>query len=643
MIEPKTEHLRLISQFIKEILPDTNILAYKSLANFQMQLKKEHVGEKSAAPTDPQPIELDKISLIVADSEDSTRIPLPVWKKFMDLLASKSAGKELPKLILTGYEQIGSHKDVEKYIGSFVFNLLIKPFDPLLAKQIFQIALKKPGTIKPEGIFTQEGKGLVEIIKDIEMSVLTELGFRTSATREIPIGRRARYFGKCFEGPGTNSVFAYSYKNTETPKGPKNFASSFSFLGVAREQLAAIRRLINENKSKEKLPFQKNVAPKQQQMFLFSKDGELCKKLGDLLTSKFSSVDSRCFFSLSQFVQHLPSDKLSSLGKELAPTSLFPKSGQVQLSINKINHRLLEVFAVNEKKNDLLNEFIGFSFNDIKDKDFVELVTKDESKEVLLKWLSGTATASDGLLCFESKSESQVYCRVVKREEPAETPGLVKIFLQELTHSERAEYIAKQSGAAAGAPSGPSAVFVDLQTYSGEIATLRSVFQQLYAGTKISFYALEENAIKTYEQLAGVEGFDDVFQIPFDVFYLSRKLKMHDESLEMKSDEENFRYSVNFSEHIFTAMPVQMTSISEVHLSLNYQRELQLGDVRRFILWIPNTVHIPEIYGVCRYCEKAADGGFKCDFLFFGVHEQQLKYIRKWILEEHVHKKAKEA
>ena len=57
------------------------------------------------------------------------------------------------------------------------------------------MALTPDGPINIEDMYSQKTDSFIEIIKDINIELLTELGFRTSSNRPIEHQKIARYYG----------------------------------------------------------------------------------------------------------------------------------------------------------------------------------------------------------------------------------------------------------------------------------------------------------------------------------------------------------------------------------------------------------------------------------------------------------------
>jgi hypothetical protein len=76
---------------------------------------------------------------------------------------------------------------------------------------------------------------------------------------------------------------------------------------------------------------------------------------------------------------------------------------------------------------------------------------------------------------------------------------------------------------------------------------------------------------------------------------------------------------------------------------MKYYRPIPVGDFREFILWMPNEIDIPLIFGTNNFTEddKNTKGNYFNHFVFFGMKDIYLKHIRVWIRDNYVHTKEK--
>jgi len=135
---------------------------------------------------------------------------------------------------------------------------------------------------------------------------------------------------------------------------------------------------------------------------------------------------------------------------------------------------------------------------------------------------------------------------------------------------------------------------------------------------------------------------EDIFYAPFNRSYIVKGLKLRYPDLANKEDLFESYQDVEKSIHV--SNPVQLVQVSESGLIIGYRRELPVGSFREFVFWLPDEIEVPTLLAQCNFVEKAPDGkGFNCHFVFFGLNEHELKFIRRWMLLRYVDNKQKGA
>ncbi|MBC86818.1 MAG: hypothetical protein CL677_06520 [Bdellovibrionaceae bacterium] len=193
------------------------------------------------------------IGLFVIEEDLLTeKLNVALLAKMRDLLVQGGlTDPEQPAgFILTSYST--SLDKISAHIHETVFNIIHKPFDKMTLKEFLNVALAGRAPIATE-MYQHDGEVVLEIIKLIPLRAVSEIGFRTQASRPIESGNKARYISEHFgskETPG--SIFAYC-TNTEKQEDEK-FEGSFSFFGAGQEDLRKVRINIQKANNKESEP-----------------------------------------------------------------------------------------------------------------------------------------------------------------------------------------------------------------------------------------------------------------------------------------------------------------------------------------------------------------------------------------------------
>lgn len=128
--------------------------------------------------------------------------------------------------------------------------------------------------------------------------------------------------------------------------------------------------------------------------------------------------------------------------------------------------------------------------------------------------------------------------------------------------------------------------------------------------------------------------FDDVIMLPIDRPYLSKRLMTL--YTEASPRRENIDLASSKTDEIIrVANPIELTTISEACLTMKYYRPISFHSFRRFFLPSANVTELNELLAACYFVEKK-DNVYINHFVFFGITDKYLKYIRKWILERYI-------
>lgn len=182
-----------------------------------------------------------------------------------------------------------------------------------------------------------------------------------------------------------------------------------------------------------------------------------------------------------------------------------------------------------------------------------------------------------------------------------------------------------------------------LATWTQVIAQIEAFNQSRFAlGEKAkpklilsSYNEVSEEKLRSCADLVS-----DIIYTPVDRPYLNKRLVTLFPEIQPRLEAIDI-LRVNTDEIIRVANPIAVTSISEAIITMKYYRPISFHSFRRFCL--PSSREGEEkleLLGTCIYHEKK-DNYFLNHFVFFGITDKYLKYIRLWILERYI--AAKEA
>lgn len=126
----------------------------------------------------------------------------------------------------------------------------------------------------------------------------------------------------------------------------------------------------------------------------------------------------------------------------------------------------------------------------------------------------------------------------------------------------------------------------------------------------------------------------DTIFFPIDPPYLKKRMITWFPDVKPTKDSLEV-LSCSTEEVIRVANPIEIASLSEACLTMKYYRPISFHGFRRFCLPTEPGGEVHEILASCYFSEKN-DNGYTNHFVFFGITDKHLKYIRRWILESYI-------
>lgn len=156
---------------------------------------------------------------------------------------------------------------------------------------------------------------------------------------------------------------------------------------------------------------------------------------------------------------------------------------------------------------------------------------------------------------------------------------------------------------------------------------------------KVDIFAFLPKKLSDVEESLLAKLVRDVFYYPLDTLYLTKKLMIFFPQLRMN---ENLKLpTIALPHKAKVANPVEMIEFSEAGIVFKYDHPIGIGTFRDFLLWPHSEQASPEFMATCNFTEESSTekGVYFNHFVFFGVRDQFLKHLRRWILQNHVENK----
>lgn len=636
------EALRLVG-------PQVQIRFFDSLEHFHIWLKAALAdGPRSLASAgvrfagdsiaDAVASDDDVLSLVVSKDEFLGSRQMNLMKRTLDMfIRKKLCSKEEPtSLIITAFDKPGF--DIRTVEQRFINNVIYKPFDKPILQQHLLFGIEGRHQAKQSILHNMKTDSMVEMLKDIQFEAWSELGFVTRSDHAILQGALAKYYVRLNPQSELITIYASCYKSIAHPDFPDEFRCFFRLFAPGAGLLNRLRRDLPKTGAA--------IADKSTDDLLINASNLNCViidpeegkefDLEKTLKRVFTNVDIVMFRNFSDFVMELDPVEFEKTvkrpkawGNDEPMKLVYDGTGQFLHETVPDLGEMGEMFGL--KKKDLLRfDFTSMlsGVDKIEWKRFIlgEQVVHTKFKFSLL-----------GKTFFIAATDRQVTTA-------AGGKSRIEVLLRELTLEERCEMLKAESRLHGKV----DFIFIK-ESELGENFRDRwdPILQKL---ERPKLFLMGSNEIQEHKLRPLGRHLTDVFYKPYDVNYILKKLFSVLPKLSAKED-----YSVAYREASLSgkvANPIHISEVSEAGLVMNYHRPLELGGFREFILWMPGALEIPIVIGTCNYVEEskaepAKDEGDKSGdkknkviydnhFVFFGVRDLQLKYIRLWHRDNYI-------
>jgi hypothetical protein len=182
-------------------------------------------------------------------------------------------------------------------------------------------------------------------------------------------------------------------------------------------------------------------------------------------------------------------------------------------------------------------------------------------------------------------------------------------------------------------------LFVDAQWIAGnEVAEIQG-FLKSSAHPNLSILLLSPRIFPEAMEFELSAICEDVYYAPFNRSYIIKGLKQRWPDLRVKEELYESHRAVEQTIHV--SNPVRMGALSEAGLTIEYYREIPVGSFREFVFWMPNEAVVPTHTAQCNFTEPVQGAkAYRCHFVFFGISDEELKFIRLWMLHNYIEAKS---
>ena len=192
--------------------------------------------------------------------------------------------------------------DIKLAEERIINNVIFKPFDKLILRQDIEYALTGHHPLNSPTVAAIQVNSTIEMLKEVEISTLSEIGFSTINNHEIRIGALTKYYSPAFTVGNKKSLYAYCKSCEEINE--KEFKCEFQFFAADNLQISQIRKHILQDKKHDNLGMQ-NSQTKAARVVVLDEDTARGLDLKIFLTEKYTNAEVYHYTSYAQLLSDI--------------------------------------------------------------------------------------------------------------------------------------------------------------------------------------------------------------------------------------------------------------------------------------------------------------------------------------------------
>lgn len=249
-----------IETAITDFDPQIKVQIFSSLTEFSKWLGV--LVNKGPKEVDLGPGTQNTLALLISKFEFLGAQRLELLRKAREYFVQKGlCTKEDPTaFVLTGFHDPEfSLKELEDRILN---NVIFKPFDKLILSQHLICAIDGRHPPSKKTITSQKAEAIIEMLKDIKINSVSEIGFTTNSYRPVDAGAVSKYYADFAATQKVKSFMGVVEKCEPDPKNPDEFILTCRFFGRDSEQVSAMRRFLVSHPKKVNIKLAKGTGGK---------------------------------------------------------------------------------------------------------------------------------------------------------------------------------------------------------------------------------------------------------------------------------------------------------------------------------------------------------------------------------------------
>lgn len=639
VLEDEEKFKKEVFEAIQFIDPKIQIRFFKSLQSFAdwMKLMLAKGSEAIALGGEPYalaepvavPAEPHQLVCLVSKVEFLGVEQLGLLRKTREAMIQKGiCTKEDPtSFVLTAFDN--PEFEITGLEDRIITNVIFKPFDRLILIQHLTFAIDGRHPPSKYTIANQKTSAVIEMLKQVHIEAISDIGFISSSNRPIEVGAVAKYYASHFSTERKRSVIAICQACHPHPEKKDWYRVIFQFFANDPSQISNLRKK-TRNPSFLTYNYDWHAQKSQGSIINFVViDEDESKPTGLSSHIQKRMVGSQLFNydNFSAFYSDLnpgeswdsrPSTlKAFSTGEEA--TLLFDSAGQMFFGVESEDKAPKVIFGVSEAT--LKNKGNWF-----------QAALKAEHKDLFRQMITNQIKDPNVELIFEIMIEGQMF--LVRALGVSKKNSILQIQFKELQKQEAVAYLAKNSKL----PSRLDGIFVSHKFFQGEAkARWENVIQLLQqrSGHRPKIFMLSKQDFSDAEERELASYCSDIYFKPVDRIYFNQKMKSFFPEISILGEPVEVK-TVKLDDTMKVASPVEISELSEAGIVMSYYRAIHIGSFREFVLWQPYEVGAPELLAQVNFVEEGADKKFNIHLVFFGMSDHFLKHIRVWIRDNYV-------
>ena len=535
-------------------------------------------------------------------------------------------GCERIPILITAQNASGFKR--ETYQLDIFDNIIFKPFDEALARGKIHWAISGEDALSKEELTKQKPASPLEMLKNVRVDRITELGFRTISSERIPLGRLARYYMPSLKPLGENyGVFA-SCTHCDPIEGSEDFLCSFSYFGMGPLKAKNVRKVLSEAEDVSNLPLENSVSSLCTGVIVVSEERDLEERLDNSLNSSFRGLDYVSFSTLHDFL--LETDPKQGYEMWLASQE---EAGPI-LCVYNFHDGVFHRAYLSSDESQEVESFLGLDKNQLFQLRTLILKTVEEERRHEFADFWKKDLDQPRSLVIEEKGQES-YLTVEKSEIFSdEESGMkrVRLTLRPTSFEEMS-----QRKGESRLPSRPRLMIVgetvfrrrDMQFWQSTLGQLQDKGKE-----RVAFIVIGKTQLHLYDQAKELEGLTDYLVEPFDQTYLKKKVKYAVPEIAVAETVPS-RVCSHTDEIIQVGVQVEVQNFSEVSLSVEYGRALEPNCFREFSIYIQAEKEYEELVAKHVSTESLSEGKYLNHFTIFGHGEESSQKIREWLNEQY--------